>query len=183
VREQPILNTARLVLHRFALADAPDVQRLAGERDIARYTLSIPHPYVDGMAEQWIGSHEERLASGQGATFAISLSSGGLLIGAIGLEINQEHHRAELGYWIGKPYWGQGYCTEAARAVVRFAFEDLRLNRVHASHFSNNPASGRVMQKIGMRREASLRQHIHKWGEYEDLEIYALLKDDPRQSG
>lgn len=181
--EQPVLSTPRLILRRFALADAPDVQRLAGERDIARYTLSIPHPYVDGMAEQWIGSHEQRLSSGEAAAFAITLRSGGLLIGAIGLEINQEHHRAELGYWIGKPYWGQGYCTEAARAVVRFAFEDLRLNRVHASHFSNNPASGRVMQKVGMWHEASLRQHIHKWGKYEDLEIYALLKDDPRQSG
>jgi len=183
VIEQPILCTPRLVLRRFALADAPDVQRLAGERDIARYTLSIPHPYADGMAEQWIGSHDERLASGQGTAFAITLRSGGLLIGAIGLEINQEHHRAELGYWIGKPYWGQGYCTDAARAVVRFAFEDLKLNRVHASHFSNNPASGRVMQKVGMRHEASLRQHIHKWGKYEDLEIYALLKDDPRPTG
>ncbi|MCJ7707764.1 MAG: GNAT family N-acetyltransferase, partial [Anaerolineales bacterium] len=93
--EQPILGTPRLVLRRFALADAPDVQRLAGERDIARYTLSIPHPYADGMAEQWIGSHDERLASGQGTAFAITLRSGGLLIGAIGLEINQEHHRAE----------------------------------------------------------------------------------------
>jgi RimJ/RimL family protein N-acetyltransferase len=183
VIEQPILCTSRLILRRFTLADAPDVQRLAGERDIARYTLSIPHPYADGMAEQWIGSHDERLASGQGTAFAITLRSGGLLIGAIGLEINQEHHRAELGYWIGKPYWGQGYCTDAARAVVRFAFEDLKLNRVHASHFSNNPASGRVMQKVGMRHEASLRQHIHKWGKYEDLEIYALLKDDPRPTG
>jgi len=183
VGEQPILNTARLVLRRFTLADAPDVQRLAGDRDIARSTATIPHPYEDGMAEQWIGSHEQRLSSGEAAVFAITLRSGGALIGAIGLEINQEHDRAELGYWIGKPYWGQSYCTEAARAVARFAFEGLNLNRVHAMHFSRNPASGRVMQKIGMRHEGSLRQHIRKSGEYEDVELYATLKDDPRQSG
>ena len=85
--------------------------------------------------------------------------------------------RAELGYWIGKPYWGQGYCTEAARATLDFGFEQLGLNRIFAHHFARNPASGRVMQKIGMTREGRLRQHVKKWDAFEDLELYGILKD------
>ena len=110
--------------------------------------------------------------------FAITLRKEGLLVGCIGLTISREHVRAELGYWIGKPYWGNGYCTEAARAMVRFGFEELGLKRIHAIHFRRNPASGRVMSKIGMAREGCQRQHIKKWGTFEDLVMYAILKSE-----
>jgi [ribosomal protein S5]-alanine N-acetyltransferase len=88
----------------------------------------------------------------------------------------EKGNQAELGYWIGKPYWGHGYCTEAAQAVLRYAFSDLAPVRVHASHFTRNPASGRVMQKIGMRHEGCRRQHVKKWDKTEDLEVYGILK-------
>lgn len=174
---QPTLTSDRLLLRPFALADAPDVQRLAGDRDIASTTLNIPHPYEDGMAETWIGGHEERFDKGEQAAFAVVLRAG-TLIGAIGLEIDQQHERAELGYWIGKPYWGQGYCTEAAEVVLHYGFEMLGLNRIQARHLARNPASGRVMQKIGMRYEGYLRQHVIKWGSFEDIELYAVLKGE-----
>ena len=98
------LTTERLVLRPFTLADAPEVQRLAGDRDVASTTLRIPHPYKEGMAEEWIGTHAEKYASGKGLSLAITLRSPGTLVGAVGLEICKEHSRAELGYWIGKPY-------------------------------------------------------------------------------
>ncbi len=82
---------------------------------------------------------------------------------------------AELGYWIGRFYWGQGYCTEAARQVLRYGFEDLKLNKICARHMQTNPASGRVMQKIGMRQEGCLRQHYNRWGEVVDYPIYGIL--------
>lgn len=176
---QPILTTKRLTLRSFTLDDALRVQELAGDRDLASTTLNLPHPYEDGMAEQWIGSHREQFESGQAAIYAIVLSSEDLLVGAMSLmKINQRHQRAEIGYWIGKSYWNQGYCTEAAHAVLRYAFDVLELNRVHAYHFSRNPASGRVMHKIGVTHEGCLRQHVERWGQFEDLECYGILKEE-----
>lgn len=176
--EHPILETGRLILRPFTLADTPEVQRLAGDRDIASTTMNIPHPYEDGMAEQWIAAYQERFDRGEQVRFAISHRKHGYLIGAIDLIMNREFDRGEIGYWIGKPYWKQGYCTEAARAVLRYGFETLRLNRIYATHFTRNPASGRVMQKIGMKHEGHLRQHVKKWGNYEDFETYAILRSD-----
>jgi RimJ/RimL family protein N-acetyltransferase len=176
--EQPVLESIRLLLRPFSLTDAPVVQKLAGDEAIAATTLNIPHPYEDGMAEEWIGSHQERFEKGEAVTFAVTLRDENTLIGAIGLEINQQHERAELGYWIGKPNWNEGFCTEAAKAVVRFGFNEYKMLRIYASHFSSNQASGRVMEKIGMQHEGKLRRHIKKWGRFEDLDIYGILKEE-----
>jgi len=175
---RPTLETERLILRPFRLTDAADVQPLAGDRAIAATTVAIPHPYPDGAAETWIASRPDRLASGCGATFALTRRDDGALIGSMGLEINTEMQRAELGYWVGKPYWNHSYCTEAARAVLAFAFEALGLRRVFAFHFERNPASGRVMQKAGMRREGTLRKHTIKWGFVDDMEVYGVLCDE-----
>jgi RimJ/RimL family protein N-acetyltransferase len=179
---QPTLETERLILRPFLLADAAEVQRLAGDRAIAETTATIPHPYPDGAAETWIASHPDRYSRGECATFAITRRDGGALLGAIGLEINPEMQRAELGYWVGKSYWNHGYCTEAARAVVRFAFEDLGLRRVFAQRYRRNPASGRVMQTAGMRHEGTLRQHAVKWDVVDDIEVYGVLHEEWRDS-
>ena len=176
VREIPTLRTERLILRPFGLADAPEVQRLAGAREIADTTETIPHPYEDGVAEAWIPRHAETYAKSEGLTLAITSADGGALLGAISLmQINQDNQRAVLGYWVGHEYWGKGYCTAAAAEIVRFGFEELGLNRVVASHLTRNPASGRVMQKIGMVHEGTFRQDIKKWGKFEDIERYGLL--------
>jgi len=154
------------------------VQLLAGDRAIAATTALIPHPYEDGMAEQWIGTHQERFEKGEGVEFAIALKTNRELVGAIGLGLHWKDEYAILGYWIGKPYWSNGYCTEAARAVLQYAFDELRLNRVYAHHLRHNPASGRVMQKIGMLHEGRLRQHVKKWGEFLDVEVYGILRSE-----
>ncbi len=172
------IRTERLLLRWFEPGDAMDVRRLAGDRAIAANTTHIPHPYEAGMAEEWIGSHAARRARGDAVVFAIELVEGGELIGAIGLELALSHRRAEIGYWIGRPFWGQGYATEAASAVTRYAFEELDLNRIHAGHFPRNPASGRVLEKIGMRPEGCRRQHVLKWDRFEDLIEYAVLREE-----
>ena len=178
MKERPTLETTRLILRPFTVADAPDVQRLAGDREIASTTLNVPHPYEDGMAEQWIGTHQAKYESGELVNFAIVRHADNALIGAIGLRINQQHTHAELGYWIGKSYWNAGYCTEAAHAVVAYGFEGLGLQRIHASHMTRNPASGRVLQKLGMTYEGCLRQHVNKWEVFEDLALYGILKSE-----
>ena len=172
---QPALTTERLVLRAFTLADAPDVQRYASDRDVAAMTLSIPHPYPDDGAEKWIGTHAVKYADGRLASFAITERDSGALAGAIGLHLEPAHGRAELGYWIAKPYWGRGYATEAAQAMIAFGFGSLGLNKIHAAVFIKNQASDRVIRKIGMKWEGRLREHDLKWGVYEDIDVYAIL--------
>ena len=148
--QQPTLETARLVLRPFRLSDAFDVRTLAGQWEIADTTLTVPHPYPDGTAELWIATHATGFLAGTQATFAVEERSTRTLVGAVGLHIEARHSLAELGYWIGVPFWGRGYATEAARATVEFGLHTLRLNRIQARLFARNPASGRVMTKVGM---------------------------------
>jgi RimJ/RimL family protein N-acetyltransferase len=174
----PTLTTPRLVLRPFRLEDAPAVQQLAGAWEIADTTANIPHPYEDGMAEAWISTHQNQYDTGDSLPLAVTLKSSGELIGAIGLHYKPVNYLAELGYWIGVSYWLQGYCTEAGREMVRYAFDVLQFNRVQARHMTRNPASGRVMQKIGMQYEGTLRQSLYRWAKFEDVAMYAILRSD-----
>ena len=175
---QPTINTKRLTLRPFRLSDAPVVQLLAGERDIADTTMNIPHPYGDGMAEEWIVGQKSAYEDGKAITFAIVVRDNDSLVGAIGLRIDRGCNKAELGYWVGKPFWNRGYATEAAIALLAFGFDELRLNRIHAAHLARNPSSGRVMEKSGMLLEGTARKDTMKWGKYEDLVSYGLLRED-----
>ncbi len=178
----PLLKTERLTLRAFTLDDAKDVQRLAGDKLIADTTLLIPHPYPDGAAELWIETHNELFLRGTDYIFAITDKTTDELIGAIGLTVNSSFRIGELGYWIGVPFWNKGYCTEAVRRLVKFGFEDLELNKIHAHHFINNPASGHVLLKSGMKFEGTLKQHIMKDGKHLDIRTYGILKEEYDES-
>jgi RimJ/RimL family protein N-acetyltransferase len=172
----PTLRTARLLLRPFERTDAAELQRLAGAWEVASTTLTIPHPYERAMAEDWIAAHRSASQRGEQVVVAITEAGDGALLGAIGLVLALAHERAELGYWIGVPYWNRGYCTEAAGEFLRFGFEELRLNKIYASHFVRNAASGRVLQKIGMLYEGRRLEHVKRWDRFEDLETYAMLR-------
>jgi len=172
----PTLNTDRLLLRPHTLADAPDLVRLAGAQEVAATTLRIPHPYSIADGEKFI--HAVQSVEGTDAAFAVVLREGLSLVGGVGLHLQLEHGRAELGYWIAVPYWGQGFATEAALAVARYGFEELGLHRIYASHFAGNIASGSVLKKIGMKYEGRQRGPILKWGQYLDLELYGLLRSE-----
>ena len=129
--------------------DAPRVQLLAGEREVAETTALIPHPYPDGAAEAWIAMQARERAAGREYTYAVTSSEDGCLVGAIGLR-PAPIDRESLGYWIGRPYWGRGYATAAARAIIALAFGLLDIETLTASHLARNAASGRVMEKCGM---------------------------------
>lgn len=174
----PTLKTARLTLRPFEDRDAADVQRLAGEYEIALNTLTVPHPYPDGAAERWIDFQREELEKGALHNFAID---DGQLAGSMGLMMKGDGI-AEIGYWIGKPFWGRGYASEAAAELIRYGFEECGLHRIFAGYFSRNPASGRILEKLGMQYEGTLRHHICKWGEYLDVVYYGLLRDEWRSS-
>ena len=159
------LLTSRLILRPFERGDAPRLQQLAGDRRVAATTLRIPHPYEDGMAEAFIADCHETAATGRACRFAIVLADTQELIGAMGLEIEPDHARAELGYWIGASYWGQGFAPEAGHAVLQHGLQNLKLNRIMGHCFAGNGASARVLQKLGMTLEGRLKQHVCKWGE------------------
>ena len=170
----PTLRTERLVLRGFTLDDAPRVQQLAGAREVAATTLTLPHPYEDGMAEAWIGGHAAAWQARKRMPLAITTRADGV-IGAIGLSLVPEHRRAEMGYWIGVPYWNRGFATEAAAAVLEYGFGALGLNRVVGRYFARNSASGKVLRKLGMAHEGTLREHVVRWDRVEDLQYYAIL--------
>lgn len=176
--DQPIIHTDNLILRPFVLSDANRVQLLAGDFKIAETTLNIPHPYENGMAEAWIGTHRESFNEGKGVTYAIVKNDTNEFIGAIGLMINPSHRKAELGYWIGFPYWGNGYCTEASIALINYGFKELDLNKIYAKALVTNIGSWTVMKKAGMSYEGTLRQEVIKDGIAYDLKTYAILKDE-----
>ena len=171
------LSTERLVLRPFEATDAAVVEALAGEADVAR-TTNLPHPYPPGGARQWIAAGHEAAAQGLRYPFAIVRRLDDLLVGCMALLLAPEHHRGELAYWIGRPYWGQGYATEAGARVVAYAFAEQGLNRVTATAVRRNRASTRVMEKLGMVHEGTLRQNIYHWGAFEDVDVYGLLRAD-----
>ncbi len=172
----PELRTERLLLRAFRREDIPDIVRLAGAHEVAATTLRIPHPYTEADAEHFLEMIETD--RNFGLAFAITLRTTGELCGAVGLHPDAVHPRAELGYWIGVPYWGRGHATEAARAVLSYGFQTLKLHRIWAYHFKGNAASGRVLQKLGMTYEGCSRQHVEKWGRFIDLENYAILASE-----
>ena len=169
---QPNILTERLILRSFTLGDARDVQRLAGNLNVAKMTLNIPHPYENGMAEDWINSHMEKTGSGVQLSYAIESLQLGVLMGAISLT-HMETTQANLGYWVGEQYWGKGYCTEAGKALICHAFDALSLKRVYALHLTSNPASGRVMEKIGMTHYAT-EERQDRCGKPASMEFYEI---------
>ena len=168
------LHTRRLILRTYTIADIPDLLPLIGAREVAATTLRIPHPYTQKDAEDLVAHAQDS----DGVRLAVRLKESSRFVGGVGLRLELDHHRAELGYWIGVPYWGNGYAKEAAEAVVRYAFDELQLNRLYASHVPNNPASGNILLKLGLKPEGYLRGHILKWGQYQDLVLYGMLKED-----
>jgi RimJ/RimL family protein N-acetyltransferase len=177
-REQPTLTTERLTLVPIDVRFARDLQSLAGAWEVASTTANIPYPYLDGAAEQFIAMQQQQWREDRGGSWHITLD--GALVGGIGLhELSRHHRRCSLGYWITHTLWRRGYATEAARAVVEYAFAD-GIHRLESNHLTRNPASGRVMQKIGMRHEGTLRGYFRRFDKFEDIEMYSILSTDPR---
>ena len=141
------IKTDRLALRPLQESDAAAVADFAGDIEVARMTARIPHPCTIEDATAWIAG----LAGTDEAVFAILLDD--TLIGCTGY-CPVEETRAEIGYWIGKPWWGRGYATEAARALVGHAFEQGAFEVLVSGHFADNPASARVLEKLGF-------QYIH----------------------
>jgi RimJ/RimL family protein N-acetyltransferase len=174
-RQLPRLETARLALRPFHLADTPDLRRLAGHPEIANATL-LPHPYTHAMAEAWIARQAAPFEAAHGLNFAIERAGDGALVGSIGLELAAAGAQAKLGCWIGRPYWGHHYATEAGRALLAYGFDALGLERIWASRFRWNAAAARVLEKLGFAHEGCRREFVVARGREEIVELHGMLR-------
>ena len=173
-----------VLLRTFTLADAPRVAELCGDWEVARMTARLPHPYTLEMAKSFIAACRESCATGPAPTYAIARADDGTLVGAIAISNDMLHAGESLGYWIGRPHWGNGYATAAARAMIALAFSQLGIDVLTAIHLVRNPASGRVMAKCGMsevRRE--MRSHRGEMEEFRVWQIDATAWDRVAQNG
>ncbi|MDT0161341.1 MULTISPECIES: GNAT family N-acetyltransferase [Bacillus] len=170
-----IIFTNRLLLRLFQVSDAETVARLCDNYNLYKSTLYLPYPYELKDALTWMEKHLDNFKSERSYELAVTDRQTGELYGAIALSNNQMFHHGELAYWIGEEYWGKGYATEAAEAVIRFAFEEKKYHKVFARYFQSNPASGRVMEKLGMKEEGVFVDHVRKEGRYENLVCYGLI--------
>jgi len=155
--------------------DASLIAELAGDKAIADTTIRIPHPYSEAMALEWIGTHKSIRVDELALFYAVDLKESGELVGSAGIDIYFQHGRATIGYWIGREYWNKGYATEAASILLGYVFDVMKFHKVDSHHFARNPASGRVLEKLGMKREGLLRGHIKKSGVWEDIIEYGIL--------
>jgi RimJ/RimL family protein N-acetyltransferase len=151
-----LIETSRLILRPVRQADVPEIERLAGDWSVARYTASVPHPYEEGMGAAWVASLERAGPAAGEIVMAIERRFRHIFMGCIGLRRADDGVSGDLGFWLGRPFWGSGYMSEAVAAFVAYAFETLGLYRLEAAAVPENRASIRVQEKTGfayLRRE------------------------------
>lgn len=174
----PTLETPDLILRKPAMKDARDIFRYASDPEVARYVLWEPHRSL-GETRSFVRWLRSRIRAGYPSSWVVVLKQTGTVIGTIGFIWYSETNRsAEIGYSFSREYWNRGYATQALGAVVDASFTSLPLNRLEAQHDVCNPASGRVMEKCGLRQEGILRDRIIKKGEYVDAALYAVLRSE-----
>ncbi len=175
-RAMPLLETPRLLVRPPQLRDAADFYTFARDDEMCRYVLWDAHKNIRESRETLRGMMK-RNHQGYPGTFVIEFKSEGRMIGTIGFQwIDPENKSCELGYSIARRLWGHGIAVEALEAVVRYAFEQLDLNRVEAKHDILNPASGRVLNKAGFIQEGCARESLLIKGRRADMQRYALLR-------
>lgn len=173
------LETDRLILRPLTSADVASIQRFASVREVADAMISIPHPYPEGEAERYVAKRIAEFEEGLSRAFAIERKADQAFCGVIEIrDIEKEHAQAELSFWLAVEAWGQGYMSEALKPMLEVGFKDLDLNRLYAYHMVRNPGSGKVLQKNGFTQEGILRQRIRKLGVFEDVKLWAILRQD-----
>ena len=174
----PQLETERLILRKLTLEDAQDMFEYASDDEVTQYLIWDTHKTI-GDSQGFIQFTLGRYGRDEAGDWGIVLRETGKLIGTAGFVwCDMKNRRSEIGYVLGRPYWGQGIMPEAARRIVQFAFEEMNLNRIECCHFLPNEKSGRVMQKLGMSLEGIARERIFAKGKYCDVKQYAILRAD-----
>ena len=174
----PTLETERLILRKLEISDAQDVFEYAKHPEVARYLTWEAHKSVED-AKGFINWAIEKYKKDESGEWGIELKENGRIIGAMGfVHLDLQNSCGEIGYALSKEYWGMGVMTEAVSRLIRFGFQEMKLNRIEAVHFYGNEASGKVMQKAGMSFEGLLRQKMFVKGKFWDVKQYAIIKEE-----
>lgn len=174
----PTLETDRLILRKVRKSDAEDFFAYAKDPEVAKHVLWHAHKTVKDTKRQ-IKILMRQYRHGDPSSFAIIDKASGKMIGTIGyMWVSAVDCSAEIGYSLCREFWNKGLMTEALKEVIRFSFEILMLNRLEAQHGTDNPASGRVMEKCGMKKEGILRQRLINKGRLTDIALYSILKEE-----
>ncbi len=176
----PTLETPRLILRRIAMRDAKDIFAYSRDEEVARHVLWSAQRDI-GEARDYVKYMMRRYRDDEPSSWGIVQKATGRLVGTIGyMDYSEDNGSVEVGYSLARWLWNGGYMTEALRRVIAYTFDEMDINRIEAQHELTNPASGRVMEKCGMRREGVLRQRLYNKGRYVDVALYAILRGDPR---
>jgi ribosomal-protein-alanine N-acetyltransferase len=174
----PQMETERLILRRLNLDDARDMFEYASDEQVNRYLIWDRHATIDNSRE-FIRFTMGRYERDETGDWGIVWRESGKLIGTVGFVwCDMNNRRAEIGYVLARPFWGQGIMPEAVGRIFQFGFTDMGLNRIECCHFLPNEKSGRVMQKVGMSFEGTARQKIFAKGQYWDVKQYAMLRSN-----
>lgn len=175
----PEIETPRLFLRKMTMADAQDMYAYSKDPEVSRHVLWDAHRSVN-ESKGYLRYIMRQYRNNEPSSWGIEHKESGHLIGTIGyMWWNRENRSAEVGYSLSRKHWNQGLMTEALRAVLRFGFEDMNLHRIEAQHETTNPASGKVMEKVGMQKEGILRGRLYNKGKFVDVALYAILRGDP----
>lgn len=173
----PVLTTERLILRPLATSDADALYTVFSDPAVVRYWSAEPWTDIS-FAHTAIARALEAYRDETELRFAIELVSNRQLIGTVALHhFFNQNNRCELGYALGSRHWGQGYASEALNAALEHGFREVGLNRIEADIDPRNEASGRVLEKLGFRREGFMPQRWLVHGEYADTAFYGLLRD------
>jgi len=169
----------RIILRPLKISDVKDIYFNIQDRKIAENTSLIPWPYKLKDAKDFIQKKQKSYQKKSDFAFGIELRSKEEVIGCISLDkVNFEHKNAEIGYWLGPRYWGQGITTEAGKLILKFAFKKIKLHRVYGFAFSDNPASQQVFKNLGFRKEGFLRQTHWRFGRWRNDVQYGILNKE-----
>jgi ribosomal-protein-alanine N-acetyltransferase len=179
----PDLETERLLLRKMRLDDAEAVFAYASDPEVTRYVLWETHLSVED-SKKVLRLATEGYARGDFGGWGVVLKDDGAFVGTCGVDVGYapDHARAELGYVLSREHWGMGLMPEAVRAVIRFGFERMGLNRMEARCIAENTASARVMEKAGMTLEGTLREREFIKGAYRDIKLYSILRREYRRA-
>jgi ribosomal-protein-alanine N-acetyltransferase len=173
----PALETERLILRKMTLNDVEAVFAYASDPEVSRYTLWETHRSIED-SRAFLKLTTQKYENGGEPDWGIVYKGNGCLVGVCGLvNWEAEHARAEIGFVLSREYWGHGFMPEAVRAMFRFGFERMNLNRIEARCIAENAASARVMEKAGMVYEGMLHQREYIKGAYRDIKLYAILRE------
>ena len=174
----PTLETKRLVLRRINIHDAKDIFEYSKDKEVARHVLWSAQKEL-GEAKDYCRFMMRRYRNDEPSSWGIIDKATNRLVGTIGyMDYNEDNATVEVGYSLARWLWNGGYMTEALTRVIAYTFESMDVNRIEAQHELENPSSGRVMEKCGMRKEGELRQRLYNKGRYVDVALYAILKED-----